>query len=576
MLPPGFLERLELSPRLAPDGRGADATCRPTTRDPARPALAARRRAVRDLAGAGGPRRAHPPPPGARDATGRVTLDWTLTAAAGRPALRALGAPRRTTDGGRPTARARSRVAHWGRASRTLLRELAADRRRRARRGRARGSRTASSALPGPRPPGPRRRRDPPARAAGPRASARAGSRGARPAGIGAAARAGRRPSTRSGDAIAARDATPLLLDGVTGAGKTAVYVEAIAASLEAGRPALVLVPGDRARAAARRSPAGRPRRRRCRSCTFGPERGRARRRMASDPRRVRSTSSPARGWPSWRRSADVGVIIVDEEHEGAYKSDRTPRLQARDTAIELGAARRRRRSSSAARRRRSRASGRARDGRYRRVALPARPTGRRADDRARRPARRARGRQPRTCCRRRCSRHCTASTARAAIGRSCVINRRGSASIVLCRDCGHVQACPGMRPAARLPPGRDDAALPSLRDGRTRRPRAARTAPRRASASWAAARSASSARFASGCPGLRVGRLDRDVVGASRRRRAGARRIPRRPARRPRGHEPGRQGPRRARGDAWSASCPPTWRSTCPTSAPRSGRTSC
>ena len=34
---------------------------------------------------------------------------------------------------------------------------------------------------------------------------------------------------------------------------------------------------------------------------------------------------------------ADLGIIIVDEEHEAAYKSDRTPRLQARDAAIELG-----------------------------------------------------------------------------------------------------------------------------------------------------------------------------------------------------------------------------------------------
>ena len=34
---------------------------------------------------------------------------------------------------------------------------------------------------------------------------------------------------------------------------------------------------------------------------------------------------------------ADVGIVIVDEEHDAAYKSDRTPRLQARDVAIELG-----------------------------------------------------------------------------------------------------------------------------------------------------------------------------------------------------------------------------------------------
>src|SRR5204862_3435 len=68
------------------------------------------------------------------------------------------------------------------------------------------------------------------------------GGRGARPAGA--------ELSPEQADAVGAiraaigtRDATPLLLDGVTGAGKTAVYVEAIAASLEAGRPALVLVP---------------------------------------------------------------------------------------------------------------------------------------------------------------------------------------------------------------------------------------------------------------------------------------------------------------------------------------------
>ena len=34
---------------------------------------------------------------------------------------------------------------------------------------------------------------------------------------------------------------------------------------------------------------------------------------------------------------ADVGLVIVDEEHDAAYKSDRTPRLQARDVALELG-----------------------------------------------------------------------------------------------------------------------------------------------------------------------------------------------------------------------------------------------
>ncbi len=43
--------------------------------------------------------------------------------------------------------------------------------------------------------------------------------------------------------AVEARAFKPFLLDGVTGSGKTEVYLEAIAATLEAGRQALVLVP---------------------------------------------------------------------------------------------------------------------------------------------------------------------------------------------------------------------------------------------------------------------------------------------------------------------------------------------
>jgi primosomal protein N' (replication factor Y) len=33
----------------------------------------------------------------------------------------------------------------------------------------------------------------------------------------------------------------------------------------------------------------------------------------------------------------EIGLIVVDEEHEAAYKSDRAPRLHARDAAIMLG-----------------------------------------------------------------------------------------------------------------------------------------------------------------------------------------------------------------------------------------------
>ena len=95
----------------------------------------------------------------------------------------------------------------------------------------------------------------------------------------------------------------------------------------------------------------------------------------------------------------------------------------------------------------------------------------------------------------------------------SCVINRRGSASVVVCRDCGYVQICPGVPAAAGFPcqPRCRCAAITAARRHRSRG--AARRATRRASATWAAARSASSARSASASRELRVGRLDRDVV---------------------------------------------------------------
>ena len=72
---------------------------------------------------------------------------------------------------------------------------------------------------------------------------------------------------------------------------------------------------------------------------------------------------------------ADVGLIVVDEEHDAAYKSDRTPRLQARDAALALA------RLAGAAVVLGSatpsvESVGRAREGRYRHVVLPDRPSG--------------------------------------------------------------------------------------------------------------------------------------------------------------------------------------------------------
>ena len=91
------------------------------------------------------------------------------------------------------------------------------------------------------------------------------------------------------------------------------------------------------------------------------------------------------------------------------------------------------------------------------------------------------------------------------------VLNRRGTASVVLCRDCGHVQACPDCeRPLVYHQAG---ITLRCHHAAARRRSRPkARTAARPASATWAAAPNASSAKSVA-FPNLRVGRLDRDIV---------------------------------------------------------------
>ncbi|HET9681454.1 MAG TPA: primosomal protein N', partial [Candidatus Limnocylindrales bacterium] len=238
-------------------------------------------------------------------------------------------------------------------------------------------------------------------------------------------------------EASARRDRRPVLLDGVTGGGKTAIYSEALRAALEAGRPGLVLVPEialalpliDRLRAdlgvrvAVVHSGLGE-----------GERADEWRRIRAGDVDVVVGTRLAVLA-----PLADVGLIVVDEEHDGAYKSDRTPRLQARDAALELG------RLAGAAVVLGSatpsvESEGHARAGRYRRVRLSSRPSGHppvvtvvdlRAELAAGVPGM--------------ISREVAAGITGLGAGDQAilVINRRGTASVVLCRDCGHVQACP-------------------------------------------------------------------------------------------------------------------------------------
>jgi primosomal protein N' (replication factor Y) len=308
--------------------------------------------------------------------------------------------------------------------------------------------------------------------------------------------------------AIADRDPTPLLLDGVTGGGKTAIYVEAIAASLEGGRPALVLVPEI---------------------ALATPIVDRLRADLGARVALVHSGLSDGERADEWRRIRsgdvdivagtrlavlaplrDVGLVIVDEEHEAAYKSDRTPRLQARDAAIRLGEL------AGAAVVLGSATPavdsvGRARDGTYRRVGLPTRPTGEP-------PAvevvdlREELREGNRGLLSGRLTWALAALDPRAGEQAILVINRRGTASVVLCRDCGHVQACPECdRPLVYHQAG---VTLRCHHCGRasplaSRCPNCASARIRYLGGGTERVEREVRERF----PGLRVARLDRDVV---------------------------------------------------------------
>ncbi|HWH23622.1 MAG TPA: DEAD/DEAH box helicase, partial [Candidatus Limnocylindria bacterium] len=125
---------------------------------------------------------------------------------------------------------------------------------------------------------------------------------------------------------------TTILLEGVTASGKSAVYAAAIAAAVAAGRGALVLVPEI---------------------ALAVPLLERLQHDLGLEVALLHSGLSDGERGDEWRRIragevsvvvgtrlaalaplAAPGVIIVDEEHDAAYKSDRTPRYQARDLAV--------------------------------------------------------------------------------------------------------------------------------------------------------------------------------------------------------------------------------------------------
>jgi primosomal protein N' (replication factor Y) len=129
----------------------------------------------------------------------------------------------------------------------------------------------------------------------------------------------------------AAGDTRSFLLHGVTGSGKTEVYLEAAREALERGRGAIVLVPeialtpqtmdrfrrrfGERVALLHSRMPAGA---------------------RYDEWRRLRSGEARVCVGP---RSAvfapvrDLGLVVIDEEHDPSYKQEGDPRYDAREVA---------------------------------------------------------------------------------------------------------------------------------------------------------------------------------------------------------------------------------------------------
>ena len=578
MLPPGLLERLELVAELAAPRTGTPGLARapstPADADLLEPARAAARARSATWPGrdgrAGLLRRLR-----ALASDGLIEPRMDAARRRRRAALRTLDAPRPPTAGSALATLAPAsgqRAGALGPRQRDALARARGARRPTSCRRRSWPAATAAPALAGLVRRGlveadvrERPRRPLAARPAGRRGGRPAGERRCCPAQAEAVERMRGRASPRG-------DPRPLLLDGVTGGGKTAIYVEAIAATLERGRPALVLVPEialalplvDRLRADLDARVA---------LVHSGLGGGRAGRRVAADPARATSTSSSGRGWRSLAPLADVGLIVVDEEHDAAYKSDRTPRLQARDVAIELaelaGRARRPRLGDAAVE-----SEGRARDGDIR-PRRPARAPGRGAAARSR-SSTCARSWRPGNagCCRGR-------SRPRSARSTRTPASRRSSSSTGAAPRRSSCAATAATSRPAPTASGRSSTTRPARRSAATtaagprRSRRAARPAARRGSATSAAARSGSSARSATRFP-RSAGRAPR-----SRRRRASRARQSGSSTPSPtagstsssgRASSPRASTSRRSRS---SASCRRTSPSTCPTSAPPSGPTS-
>ncbi|MFO1172288.1 MAG: primosomal protein N' [Hyphomicrobiaceae bacterium] len=228
------------------------------------------------------------------------------------------------------------------------------------------------------------------------------------------------------------------LLDGITGSGKTEVYFEAVARALAKGRQVLVLLPEialttqflDRFKMRFGVEPV------QWHSAVGPAERGRIWRGAATGEARAVIGARSALFLPF----DDLGLIVVDEEHDGAFKQEDRVTYHCRDMAIvrgSLGAAPVILASATPS----IESHVNARTGRYRHIRLSERYSGQllpnveAIDLRIDRPDP-GRWMAPKLV-------QAVAETVAKGEQALLFLNRRGYAPLTLCRSCGHRFQCP-------------------------------------------------------------------------------------------------------------------------------------
>ncbi|MEJ2125800.1 MAG: primosomal protein N' [Alphaproteobacteria bacterium] len=228
------------------------------------------------------------------------------------------------------------------------------------------------------------------------------------------------------------------LIDGVTGSGKTEVYFEAVAEALRLGRQVLIMLPEI---------------------ALTGQFLSRFERRFGCRPTEWHSSISPGERARSWRavaegearvvagaRSAlflpyrDLGLIVVDEEHDNAFKQEDNVRYHARDMAVVRGSLGKNAVMLASATPSLESVVN-AQNGRYRQIVLPQRYSGAQmpeltAIDLRATPPERGRWIAPPLV-------EAINETLERGQQSLLFLNRRGYAPLTICRKCGHRIECP-------------------------------------------------------------------------------------------------------------------------------------